>query len=180
MESAIITSIDKYLASHPGATVKLQEYRDWLKSEENRVREQNNEERRLFDEWLHEQDGKWFFVDFNGSSHSFIKFRYEQVSYMHDKKYQYHSLNFYTDEDSVKITKEKRGMNFLWLAQLYPRVNEYAEYTGNWSLKSQNSVMCVKEVPEDYVQRLFNEYNTNIETFLNKTISDVKNDNFCV
>ena len=176
MESTQITSIDKYLRSHPGAT--LQEYRDWLKAEETRVREQNNEERRLFDEWLREQDGKWFFVDFNGNSRSFIKFRYEQVSYMHDKKYQYQSLNFYTDEDSVKITKEKRAMNFLWIAELYPRVKEYAEYTGNWSLKSQHSVIEVKEVPVDYVQRLFNEYNTNIETFFNKTISDVKNDNF--
>ena len=55
MESVQITSIDKYLASHPGAT--LQEYRDWVKAAENRVREQSNEEQRLFDEWLHEQDG---------------------------------------------------------------------------------------------------------------------------
>ena len=38
--------------------------------------------------------------------------------------------------------------------------------------------MVVKEVPEDYVQSLFNEYNSNVEAFLNKTISDVKNDNF--
>lgn len=175
MESVQITSIDKYLASHPGAT--LQEYRDWIKAAENRVREQSNEEQRLFDEWLHEQDGKWFFVDFNGNSRSFIKFRYEQKSNMHDKTYQYHSLDFYADGDIVRITKEKRAMNFLWLAKLYPRINEYAERTGNWSLKSHDS-MEVKEVPEDYVLDLFNEYNTNIEAFLNKTISDVKNDNF--
>ena len=175
MESAQITSIDKYLASHPGAT--LQEYRDWVKAAENRGREQYNEEQRLFDEWLHEQDGKWFFVDFNGNSHAFIKFRYEQKSYLHDKKYQYDSLEFYNDENVVKITKEKRAMNFLWLAKLYPRINEYAERTGNWSLKTQDA-MKVKEVPEDYVQDLFNEYNANVETFINKTISDVKNDNF--
>ena len=175
MESVQITSIDKYLASHPGAT--LQEYRDWVKAAENRVREQSNEEQRLFDEWLHEQDGKWFFVDFNGNSYSFIKFRYEQKSYMHDKQYQHYSLDFYADADVVKISKEKRAMNFLWLAKLYPRINEFAEKTGNWSLKSRDS-MEVKEVPEDYVQSLFNEYNTNIEAFLNKTISDVKNDNF--
>ena len=96
---------------------------------------------------------------------------------MHDKTYQYHSLDFYADGDIVRITKEKRAMNFLWLAKLYPRINEYAERTGNWSLKSHDS-MEVKEVPEDYVLDLFNEYNTNIEAFLNKTISDVKNDNF--
>lgn len=175
MESVQITSIDKYLMSHPGAT--LQEYRDWVKAAENRGREQYNEEQRLFDEWLHEQDGKWFFVDFNGNSRAFIKFRYEQKSYMHDKQYQYHSLEFYSAENIVKIAKEKRAMNFLWLAKLYPRIEEYAERTGNWSLKSQDA-MEVKEVPEDYVQHLFDEYNTNIETFLNKTISDVKNDNF--
>ena len=116
-------------------------------------------------------------MDFNGNSRSFIKFRYEQKSYLHEKQYQYFSLNFYADEDTVKITKEKRAMNFLWLAKLYPRINEFAEKTGNWSLKSQDC-MEVKEVPEDYVQGLFNEYNTNIECFLNKTISDVKNDNF--
>lgn len=175
MESVQITSIDKYLASHPGAT--LQEYRDYVKAAENRGREQYNEEQRLFDEWLHEQDGKWFFVDFNGSSYSFIKFRYEHKSYLHDKQYQHYSLEFYADADVVKISKEKRAMNFLWLAKLYPRVKEYSEITGNWSLKSQDC-MVVKEVPEDYVQSLFNEYNSNVEAFLNKTISDVKNDNF--
>lgn len=113
----------------------------------NYKKDQMEEQKEKYHEWLKTQDGKWFYINFNDISKAIIKFNYYQVC---DQ-----ALYVYDDGDKSHARKETRFMNPLWIAQLYPEVTDL-------TIANQ----CVKEVREissQYAEKMFRLYDSTVK-----------------
>ena len=167
------SNIERFLGENPNAS--LREYFEYITNETNTKQQKKTNEEELLEDWLKSQDGKWFYIDFNGKSKAFIKFNYQYKKSNGNQRFEEYSLSIFDDGSTSYVRREKRGMNFYWIVNsLYPRLSEYNKATGSFLT---NSNRLVKEVSAEYVEGLFRAYEGTIkEGFINaitKTISNI-------
>lgn len=156
------SNIERFLAENPNAS--LREYFEYITNETNAKQQKKTDEEKLLEDWLKSQDGKWYYIDFNGNSKAFIKFSYQYKKSNGDKRFEEYSLNIFDDGRTSYVQREKRGMNYRWLVNsLYLRLSEYCHATNNLVT---NSNRLVKEVSAEYVEGLFRAYEGTIKEVL--------------
>lgn len=166
------SNIERFLAENPNAS--LREYFEYITNETNAKQQKRTNEEKLLEDWLKSQDGKWFYIDFNGNSKALIKFNYQYKKSNGDKRFEEYSLSIFDDGSTSYVQREKRGMNYLWIVNsLYPRLSEYCKATNHLVM---NSNRLVKEVSAEYVEGLFRAYEGTIkEGFINAITETVSN-----
>ena len=154
-------TIEEYLVHYPNAS--LVEYKKYCNDieKENIGRKANIE--KLYKGWIAEQDGKYFFVDFNGESKVLFKFSYNKTNHGMGSN-ACKALCFYNGHDSTYVKVEKREMNFLWLDDLNPYFPEYKKEFGRFGNTGNRKII---EVSEEVAKELFARFDTDVKTFIN-------------
>ena len=149
-------TIDEYLKENQNAS--LSEYKAYCDSISLETFNKKKETEALYLNWLAEQDGKYFFIDFNGYSRLLFKFKHSTNKITKCK-----TLSFYRENDNTRISKESREINSMWLNDLNPY---YPEYKKIFFMQSENSCRKIIEVPEDVAKKLFDRYDTYVNPFI--------------
>ena len=154
-------TIEEFLVINPNAT--LAEYKEYCNNVEKAKADRKANIERLYKKWIAEQDGKYFFIDFNGASRVLFKFSYNETNRGMGSN-ACKTLCFYSGYDSTYVKVEKREMNFLWLDDLNPYFPEYKKEFGRFGNTGNNKIM---EVSEEVANKLFARFDTDVRTFIN-------------
>ena len=149
-------TINEYLKQNPDAS--LMEYKVYCENNdiENIERRANIE--KLYNNWVAEQDGKYFFIDFNGNSR--VLYKYSHKKNGNNPK----ALSFYRDAEKTYVKVEKLRMNHLWLDDLNPF---YPEYKKTFNYFRDNNNKKIIEVNEEVAKELFARFDNEVNTFIN-------------
>lgn len=160
-----ILSMNEYLDKNPNATLK-----DYVDYNENIRNAQHTRKKIIednFNNWLKEQEGKWFFINFNDSSYLLCQYTGKD---MYDRK-SILSIEFLRETARPKTYKVQttldRKINYLWLNGLNPYSDEYL---GVYQQKS--GCRWAKEVSDEFVNRIFERFNTTVSTFVDEVIDE--------
>jgi hypothetical protein len=155
------SSINEFLKDHPNAS--LAEYKAFCENIKGERVERMKLIEKQYEEWIAEQDGKYFFVDFNGESR--VLFKYSHNSHKNNLLANAcTSLAFYRGKDSTYVKVEKRKMNYLWLDDLNPYYPEYKQEFGGCEIGKNRKII---EVSEEVAKELFARFDTEVNTFIN-------------
>ena len=155
----VMKTIQEYLETNPYAT--LAEYQEYCDNYVNEKQDVEVNTQKLYDDWIAEQDGKYFLVEFNDASRVLFKYSHKSSCVTSND---YYSLSFYNGYNETFIKKEKRCMNKTWLDKLNPYWPKYKELFNPFR---NNDNMKVVEVPEEEADKLFARFNDDVFGFIN-------------
>ena len=160
-----LLSMNEYLDKNPNATLK--DYVDYCEKIRNDSVSKKNTIEANFNNWLKEQEGKWFFINFNDSSYLLCQYTGQD---MYDNKnvlaMEFHRVNSTPKTYDIKITLDRK-INYLWLNGLNPYSHEYLG-----SYKRPSGCRWAKEVSDEFVNRIFDRFNTTVSTFVDEVIDE--------
>ena len=163
-----MVSIDDFLKTHPDAL--LVDYKKYCQDLENTEQECKVEIEHKYKQWIKEQDGKYFLVNFNQSSRVLFKFCIDK-NYSGLRTLACLSLAFYREAEATFIKKERREMNYLWLNGLNPHFPEYKKLFGTWS---NSGVISVTPMSQEIADALFMQFSGTIDPFIDDVIQREK------
>ena len=163
-----MVSIDEFLKTHPDAL--LADYKKYCQDLESTEHERRIEIEHKYKQWVKEQDGKYFLVNFNQSSRVLFKFCVDKT-YSGLRTSACLSLSFYRGAEATYIKKERREMNYLWLNDLNPYYPEYKKLFGTWS---NSGVISVTPIPQEIADALFMQFSGTIDPFIDEIIQKEK------
>ena len=160
-----LLSMNEYLDKNPNATLK--DYVDYCEKIRNDSVSKKKTIEANFNNWLKEQEGKWFFINFNDSSYLLCQYTGQD---MYDGK-SILSIEFLRENTRPKKynvqTTLDRKINYLWLNGLNPYSHEYLG-----SYKRPSGCRWAKEVSDEFVNRIFERFNTTVSTFVDEVIDE--------
>lgn len=163
-----MVSIDDFLKIHPNAL--LADYKKYCQDLKNTEHECKVEIESKYKQWIKEQDGTYFLVNFNNSSRVLFKFCVDKT-YSGLRTSACLSLAFYRGYEATYIKTERREMNYLWLNDLNPYYPEYKKAFGTWS---NSVVISVTPVSQEIADALFMQFSGTIDTFIDDVIQKEK------
>lgn len=159
-------SMNEYLDKNPNATLK--DYVDYSENIRNAQHTRKKIVEDNFNNWLKEQEGKWFFINFNDSSYLLCQYTGKN---MYDRK-PILSIEFIRERTNPKTYKVQttldRKINYLWLNGLNPYSDEYLP-----GYQRDSCCRWVKEVSNKFVKHIFERFNSTISTFVDEVIDEV-------
>ena len=164
-----MVSIDEFLKTHPDAL--LADYKKYCQDLENTEHELKVEIEHKYKQWIKEQDGKYFLVNFNKNSHVLFKFCIDK-NYSNLRTLACLSLSFYRGVDATHIKKESREMNYWWLNGLNPYYPEYKNLFRTWGT---TGIVSITPISQEVAEALFLQFNGTIDPFIDEVIQ--KEDN---
>ena len=160
-----ILSMNEYLSENPNASLK--DYIDYYENIRNASITKKKTIEENFNNWLKEQEGKWFFINFNDSSYLLCQYTGQD---MYDHKsvlsMEFHRVNSTPKTYDIKITLDRK-INYLWLNGLNPYSHEYLS-----SYNRPSGCRWAKEVSDEFVNRIFKRFNTTVSTFVDEVIDE--------
>lgn len=163
-----MVSIDDFLKTNPNAL--LADYKKYCRDLENAKHEHKVDIEHKYKQWVKEQNGKYFLVNFNQSSRVLFKFCVDET-YSGLRTSSCLSLAFYRGAEATYIKKERREMNYLWLNGLNPYYPEYKKAFGTWS---NSGVISIIPVSQEMADALFMQFGGTIDTFIDDVIQKEK------
>lgn len=157
-----MVSIDEFLKTHPDAL--LADYKKYCQDLENSEHELKVEIEHKYKQWIKEQDGKYFLVNFNQSSRVLFKFCVDDT-YSGLRTLACLSLAFYRGTEATYIKKERREMNYLWLNGLNPYYPEYKKLFGTWS---NSGIVSIIPISQEVAESLFLQFSGTIDPFIDE------------
>lgn len=158
-------SMDEYLNIYPNALLK--DYIDYCEKIKNAQHTRKKTIEDNFNNWLKEQEGKWFFINFNDSSYLLCQYTGKD---MYDRKsiLSIEFLRVHTRPNTYKVqTTLDRKINYLWLNRLNPYSDEYLP-----GYQRDSACRWAKEVSDEFVNRIFERFNTTVSTFVEEVIDE--------
>ena len=163
-----MVSIDDFLKTHPDAL--LADYKKYCQDLENNERELKAEIEHKYKQWIKEQNGKYFLVNFNQDSHVLFKFCVNETRSSLSTSACL-SLSFYRGAEATYIKKERREMNYLWLNSLNPHYPEYKKLFGTWG---NAGIVSIIQISQEIADALFMQFSGTIDTFIDDVIQKEK------
>ena len=160
--------LEEYLKKHPDAA--LVEYRDYCISLESEKQKQATQIELKYKEWIKEQDGKYFLVNFNNDSRVLFKLSLD-TTYSGIRPKACLALDFYRSRDATYVKKEMKMMNVLWLNDLNPFYPDYKKVFNKWECSGNVSVV---EVSQEIADTLFMQFRGTIDPFIDDLIQKEK------
>lgn len=151
-------TIDKYLKIYPNAS--LHDYDLYVKLYESEKMELRRKNEDNFDNWLKEQEGKWFLINFNNTSYLLSKYLGKQFN----ARPRNYSLCFSKDSYGAWI-EDDRFINYLWLNELNPFSK--AHLPGHLQ---QSSIVWAKPISDEEANKYFEEFNNIVKPFVSNVI----------
>lgn len=164
----IMVSINDFLKRHPDAL--LADYKKYCQDLENTEHELKVEIEHKYKQWIKEQDGKYFLINFNQNSRVLFKFCIDKT-YSNLRTLDCLSLSFYRGYEATYIKKERRAMNYLWLNSLNPYYPEYKKLFGTWGNGGIDSIIPISQ---EIADTLFTQFSGTIDSFINEIIQKEK------
>lgn len=161
-------SIDDFLKIHPDAL--LADYKKYCQDLEITEHKRKVEIEYKYKQWIKEQNGKYFLVNFNRSSRILFKFCVDET-YSGFRTSACLSLSFYRGFEATYIKEEKREMNYLWLNDLNPYYTEYKKLFGT---RSDSGVVSITPVSQEIADALFMQFSETIDPFIDEVIQQEK------
>lgn len=158
----VMKTVNEYLNDNPNAS--LADYQEYCNNCINERLDIEANARERYNNWIAEQDGKYFLVEFSAASRVLFKYSHRIDNVAGNDCY---SLAFYDGYNESFIKKEKRSMNRLWLDELNPYWPEYKKVFNPFRT---NDNMKVVEVSKEDADKLFARYDAVCLSF----IKDVK------
>lgn len=160
-----ILSMNEYLYKNPNATLK--DYVDYCENIRNAQHTRKKIIEDNFNNWLKEQEGKWFFINFNGSSYLLCQYTGKDM-YKGKSTLSIEFLRDHTQAKKYKVqTTFDRKINYLWLNGLNPYSDEYFK-----SYHQPGGCRWAKEVSDEFVNCIFERFNTTVSTFVDEVIDE--------
>lgn len=163
-----MVSIDEFLKTHPDAL--LADYKKYCQDLESTEHERRIEIEHKYKQWVKEQDGKYFLVNFNQSSRVLFKFCVDKT-YSGLRTSACLSLAFYRGTEATYIKKESREMNYLWLNSLNPHYPEYRKAFGTWG---NSGIVSITPISQEIADALFMQFRGTIDPFIDEIIQKEK------
>lgn len=163
-----MVSIDDFLKTHPDAL--LADYKKYCQDLENTEHERRVNIKLKYTQWIKEQDGKYFLVNFNRNSYVLFKFCFDET-YSNLRTSACLSLSFYRGAEATFIKKERRAMNYLWLNGLNPHYPEYQKLFGTGDYAG---IVSITPISQEVADALFMQFSGTIDTFIDDVIQKEK------
>ena len=154
-------TIDKYLKIYPNAS--LHDYDLYVKLYESEKMELRRKNEDNFDNWLKEQEGKWFLINFNNTSYLLSKYLGKHFN----TRPRNYSLCFSKDNYGAWI-EDDRFINYLWLNELNPFSKSYLP-----GHLQQSSIVWAKPISDEEANKYFEEFNNIVKPFVSNIIEKI-------
>lgn len=157
-------TVEEFLKDNPKAY--LADYKKYCDTYKANLAKAKADFTAMYDNWLDEQIGKYFLINFNGESYVLMKYNGNNNGKDKESK----AINFYVTKGYKSITSikvESRLFNSRWLDCLNPYCKEYYSSNGMWN---QPSTVQTTEIPIEKAEAIFAKYEEIVIPFINEVI----------
>ena len=157
-------TIEDFLQDNPNAS--LVDYKKYCDTYKASIAKAKADSKSMYDNWLDEQTGKYFLINFNGESYVLMKYNGNNNGIDKESK----SINFYITKGYKSVTSIKvayRVFNSRWLDCLNPYSKDYYSSNGMWN---QLSTVQTTEIPIEKAEAIFAKYDEIVIPFINEVI----------
>lgn len=157
-------TVEDFLKDNPNAS--LAEYKKYCDTYKASIAKAKADSKSMYDNWLDEQIGKYFLINFNGESYVLMKYNGNDNG--RDKASK--AINFYITKGYKSVTSikvEYRLFNSRWLDCLNPYSKDYYSSNGMWN---QPSTVQTTEMSIEKAEAIFAKYEEIIIPFINEVI----------
>lgn len=157
-------TVEEFLRDNPNAS--LAEYKKYCDTYKASIAKAKADSKSMYDNWLDEQIGKYFLINFNGESYVLMKYNgNDNGRDKASKAIDFYITKGYKSVTSIKV--EYRLFNSRWLDCLNPYSKEYYSSNGMWN---QPSTVQTTEIPIEKAEAIFAKYEELIIPFINEVI----------
>ena len=157
-------TVEDFLKDNPNAS--LVDYKKYCDTYKASIAKAKADSKEMYDNWLNEQIGKYFLINFNNESYVLMKYNGNDNGRDKDSK----SINFYITKGYKSVTSIKvayRVFNSQWLDYLNPYSKDYYSSNGIWN---QLSTVQTTEIPIEKAEAIFAKYEEIVIPFINEVI----------
>lgn len=158
-------TVEDFLQDNPNAS--LADYKMYCDTYKASIAKVKADSKAMYENWLDEQIGKYFLINFNNESYVLMK--YNRNNNGKDKESK--AINFYISagcKPATSICKvESRVFNSQWLDCLNPYSKEFYSSNGMWN---QPSTIQTIEIPIEKAEAIFAKYEEVVIPFIIEVI----------
>lgn len=158
-------TVEDFLQDNPNAS--LVDYKEYCDTYKAGIAKAKADSKSMYDNWLNEQIGKYFLINFNTESYSLMKYNGKNNGKNKESK----AISFLIAKSYKPMTSickvESRVFNSQWLDCLNPYSKEFYSSNGMWN---QPSTVQTTEIPVEKAEAIFAKYDEIVIPFINEVI----------
>lgn len=158
-------TVEDFLKDNPNAS--LVDYKKYCDTYKVSIAKAKADSKSMYDNWLNEQIGKYFLINFNNESYVLMKYNGNNNGKDKESK----AISFYISNGCRPTTSickaECRLFNSRWLDCLNPYRKEFYSSNDIWD---QPSTIQTIEIPIAKAEAIFAKYNEIVIPFINEVI----------
>lgn len=157
-------TVEDFLQDNPNAS--LADYKKYCDTYNASIAKAKADSKSMYDNWLDEQTGKYFLINFNNESYVLMKYNGNNNGRDKESK----AISFYITKGYKSVTSikvEYRIFNSRWLDCLNPYRKEFYSSNGMWD---QPSTIQTIEISIEKAEAIFAKYDEIVIPFINEVI----------